>query len=99
MILHLLSSFGIAYFLKESYLFSFIRNYLMRSSVLFFNLFSCYFCLGFHTGWMEYLLTFQAFDVRTMLSYSFASAAVSMIINVFLELMFSTIFKNNKNNV
>lgn len=85
MIIQLLASFGIMFFLKDSDIFSFIRGFLIRRSVFLFKLFECSFCIGFHTGYIVYFLNYQVFSFREMIIFSFASAAFCYITYVILD--------------
>lgn len=53
------------------------------------SLLACTFCVGFHAGWMAYLLTFMGegapLNPMTLLSWGFASAAGCYIIDALVQ--------------
>lgn len=86
----LLAMYGLTFFLKDSSLFSPVRNYLVRS-IFFESLFSCAYCTGFHSGWIVFLLitpfpdpssiTFSFFG--DCLVYAFSGMAFSGVMDAF----------------
>lgn len=76
----LLSFYGLTFLLKDSYILEKPRLYLMAKYVWFHKLMSCSFCVGFHSGWIVYLLTFTSFSFRTLFICSLVSAALNLII-------------------
>jgi ABC-type Fe3+-siderophore transport system permease subunit len=71
--------------IKEASIFDSIRNRLIRFHPFFYGLFSCYFCVGFHAGWIVYLLSFDYFNWRTMILWGLAGAATSFLINLIVD--------------
>ena len=65
----LLAMYGITFFLRDSSLFSPVRDLLVRSP-FFASLFSCAYCTGFHAGWIVFLLT-TPFPTPSSISFSF----------------------------
>jgi hypothetical protein len=87
-LIYLLAAYGLAFSLKELAgpwgIFSKLRNYLFTSTkfgVFFYELFSCYFCLGFHTGWIVNLFSPEPFHFGALLIWGFASGIFCLIID------------------
>lgn len=83
-ILIIISMYGLSFILKESDIFSSVRNYLMRSKyagVFFYGLFSCYACIGFWSGMFIFILDYANFFLSKILIWGFAGSAISFIIN------------------
>lgn len=83
--------FGLAFLIKESDgpwgIIAWFRNLLMTNrwfGVFFFKLFDCYFCLGFHCGWIIYLLHEQSWTIQFFILWGLAGAAISLTINLLL---------------
>jgi hypothetical protein len=86
MILQFLAICGLMFFLKESYIFSKIRNYLIRNSTFFLELFECAFCVGFHCSWIIYILiNYHNINIINLIIYCFAGGAISILYYKFLE--------------
>ena len=86
----LLASVGLTFVLCSSHIMKPLRN--VVSSISFFkNLFSCYGCMGVHTGWFLYILVYApyryvveqwlTFAIETLV-FSLGSAALCYTANV-----------------
>ena len=90
-LIYLLAAFGLTFSLKEKdgpwNILTLGRHWLFstRFGVFFDKMFSCYFCLGFHCGWLVYLLSPMPFHFFSVFLWGFATAAFSYIINSLLE--------------
>lgn len=100
---YLLAIYGLAFFIKNSDgpfdFMSDIRNYLMQNSfvgVFFYNLFSCMFCIGMHCGYIIYFLANEsyAWNMFSMVAWSFAGGGFSFIMNSFVEYLISRTYSN-----
>jgi len=82
-----LSVFGISFFIKESYLTDKVRIWLISKSVFFYELFSCYQCVGTHAGYIYYLLKtpMHSWNIFELIIYAFAGGSVSLIISGLLS--------------
>ena len=49
--------------------------------VQFFNLIDCYFCLGFHCGWIVYLLHEKQYTWQFFILWALAGGVISLIID------------------
>lgn len=85
------SIYGLAFLIKESDgpwgIMSWFRNQLMRNKyigVFFYKLFSCFFCVGCHAGWIVYLLTNQNYTIKLFILWSLAGGAISMVMDALL---------------
>jgi hypothetical protein len=85
-IVYLLAAYGLAFSLKESSgpwgIFSKLRNYLFtreKFGIFFYELFSCYFCLGFHTGWFINLISPEPFHLASLLIWGLASGVFCLV--------------------
>jgi hypothetical protein len=87
-IIYLLAIFGLAFLIKESDgpwgMMNWLRNRLMQNShvgVFFYKLLSCYFCVGFHCGWIVYLLSVDSsrWEWQFFILWGLAGAAISLI--------------------
>jgi len=93
LIICLLAIFGLAFLFKESSgpwdLMSKLRNALMRNKyvgVFFYKLLDCYFCIGFHSGWMVYLLHEQsAYKLQFFILWGLAGGVISLIMDSVLS--------------
>lgn len=59
-----------------------LRNALMRLpflGVFFYKLFSCSFCLGFHVGWVIYIIAEDVPKLNFLILWGLAGAAISII--------------------
>lgn len=84
--------FGLAFLLKESDgpwgLISRARNLLLTNKhvgVFFFKLLDCYFCLGFHCGWITYLLHESHYSVQFFILWGLAGGMISLTFNSLLS--------------
>ena len=84
--------FGLAFLIKESDgpwgIMAWIRNRLMLipyAGPFFYKLLNCYFCLGFHCGWMVYLLQAEHYSVQFFILWGLAGAAISLILEAALS--------------
>ena len=84
-IITLLVFYGIAFAIKEASLLDKPRIWLIRLNPFFYDLFSCYFCVGFHAGYLTYLLSFHQFDLREMILWAFAGASTSFLTNLIVD--------------
>jgi len=91
-ILYLIAMYGLSFFIKEMPgpfdLMSRLRNWLMTNKyvgVFFYKLFSCYFCVGCHSGWIVYLLANDKWSIQDCLIWMLAGGAVSFVINIIVE--------------
>jgi hypothetical protein len=89
---YLLAAFGLAFLIKETEgpwgIISWIRNILMRNKyvgVFFYKLLSCYFCLGFHCGWIVYLLSAEKYRWNFLILWGLAGAIFSLILGTALN--------------
>ncbi len=87
-IITILSFYGLTWAIKESDLISRPRNWIMRHSVFMFEMLSCYFCTGFHAGWIIYLLHEKEWHWNFFILWGLSSAAFSYIINAVVTRLF-----------
>jgi len=78
--------YGIAFGIKEAKLFSRPRQWLADRSLFMYQLLSCPYCVGFHAGWLTYLLLVPftgdwAAFVRGFLGYAFAGVTTVGLID------------------
>jgi hypothetical protein len=83
LIIYLLSMVALSFFIKEISgpfnIFGYFRNILMRNKYIgtfFYKLLSCPFCLGFHAGYLVYLLQCTNFDIRQFILYGLAGSTI-----------------------
>ncbi len=88
----LLAIFGLAFLLKESDgpwgIIGWFRNKIVNNSVIgvfSYQLLSCYFCLGFHCGWIVYLLTAEHYRWQFFILWGLAGGVISLILDGLLE--------------
>jgi hypothetical protein len=96
-VLSLLAIFGLTFLLKESDgpcgIMSWMRNKLIANKyvgVFFYKLLSCYFCVGFHCGWMVYLLQAEYYKFQFFILWGLAGAAISLILDGLLTKLSAT---------
>lgn len=84
--------FGLAFLIKESDgpwgSMAWLRNKLMSNKhvgVFFYKLLDCYFCLGFHCGWIVYLLHETTWKIQFFILWGLAGAAISFMLNLLVE--------------
>lgn len=87
-IIQLLAIYAISFVIKEIDgpwgVIGFIRNKLIQNKyvgIFFFKLLECYFCVGFHAGWMVYLLTHSIWKINFIILWGLAGASISLIID------------------
>jgi hypothetical protein len=81
LILFILTNFSLAFLVKEVdgpfNIILFVRNKLMTNKyvgLFFYNLFSCYFCVGIWTSLISYFLTQKEFCVKNFIAYALTGA-------------------------
>jgi hypothetical protein len=86
LILRLLAICALVYAIKEIDgpwgIMSWTRNVLMRNrfvGLFFYKLLSCYLCLGFHAGWVIYIIAEGMPKVNYFLLWGLAGAGISLI--------------------
>jgi hypothetical protein len=84
-IIILCAFYGMTFILKDSSIFDKPRIWLIRQHPVFYSLFSCYACVGFHSGYLVYLLSFHHFDWREFILFGLAGASVSYIVDIILQ--------------
>jgi hypothetical protein len=100
-IIQILAICALAYSIKEIEgpwgIISWMRNALMRNrfvGLFFYKLFSCYFCVGFHAGWVIYMIAEGMPKWNYFLLWGLAGAAISLIFSGVLE----QLYKGTENN-
>ena len=82
----LLAFYGLTYTFKEASIFDKPRVFLIRLHPFFYRLFSCYFCTGFHAGYIIYLLlNFRQLSIADAFLWGLASATTSFVLNLIVE--------------
>jgi len=64
------------------------RNFMMRLPLVgaqFYKLISCYFCLGFHSGWIVYLLSAEHVTWQFFTLWALAGGAFSLMMDNVLQ--------------
>lgn len=67
---------------------NYLRRFLLNSKLgpTFYNLFNCYYCLGFHTSWMSYcILYYNQFVIIDLITHSFIGAITTMFLMNILD--------------
>lgn len=84
--------YGLAFLLKESDgpwgIIAWARDKVFRLpyvGVFFFKLLDCYFCLGFHCGWIVYLLSQETWKIQFFILWGLAGGAICLIIDTILS--------------
>ena len=84
--------FGLSFAIKEINgpfgIISKFRNLLMKSKyfgVFFYELLSCYFCVGFWSGIIIYLISNEHFRFGNLFIFGFAGAMLSMLFSMIME--------------
>lgn len=87
----ILAIFGLAFLIKESSgpfdIMDWLRNTLMRNKhvgVFFYKLFSCYFCVGCHCGWLVYLLSAESYSWQFFVLWTLAGGVISLTLDALL---------------
>jgi hypothetical protein len=91
-LVYLLAIFGLAFFLKESDgpfdIILHLRNKLMSNKylgVFFYKLLSCYFCCGFHCGYLIYLLSQKNWSFNLLICWALAGGTISLILDAVID--------------
>lgn len=84
-IIIIFSFYALTYAIKESILFDKPRIFLIRLHPFFYYLFSCFFCVGFHAGWIVYLIANTSWNFREMFLWGLASSGISAMMNAVFE--------------
>ena len=87
LILILITSISLAFTIKQIdgpfNILSKTRIWLLNTSIgpIFYKLISCYYCLGFHTSYISYLILteYSNYNIRDLIGISFGGAIVVMI--------------------
>jgi hypothetical protein len=84
--------YGITFSIKDAKLFDVPRSWLTSRVVFFASLLSCPFCVGFHSGWISFVLLRSAGIsdlpwIQGLLIYAFVGATVSYVIDVVMVLL------------
>lgn len=87
-LISLLAIFGLAFLFKESDgpwgVMSWLRNRLMANKyvgVFFYKLLACYFCVGFHCGWVMYLLSQEHWKFNLLICWGLAGGVICLILD------------------
>ena len=65
-----------------------IKNILLNNKyfgVFFFELLECPYCIGFHVGYMVYLLTTNLINIQEIVLWGFVGAISSYIASIFIN--------------
>jgi hypothetical protein len=91
-IIAILAIFGLAFLIKESDgpwgCMAWARNWLLTNKhvgVFFYKLLDCYFCVGFHCGWLVYLLQAQTYSLQFFILWGLAGGVISLILDAALS--------------
>lgn len=86
LVLFVFATYGITFGLKDSKIFARPRNYLAERYMFFMELFQCPYCVGFHAGWMAFLLVVPSPEsLMTWVSLFVARAFAGATVSGFLE--------------
>lgn len=87
-IIYLLAMYAISFTIKEIDgpwgLIGYIRSKLIKNKyvgVFFYKLLECYFCVGFHSGWIVYLLSHETWKINLLILWGLAGGAISLILD------------------
>ena len=90
-LIYILTIYGLAFFIKENDgpwgLMALWRNKLMSNKdvgVFFYKLFDCYFCLGFHCGWLVCLLSGESWYPNLLICWGLAGGIICLILDAVL---------------
>ena len=65
-----------------------IRNKLVRNSLvgfLFFKLLDCSWCIGFHCGYIIYIISFWKFNFNLLILWALAGSSIVAVLDVFFD--------------
>lgn len=65
-----------------------LRSTLLQNKYVgnfFYELFTCPWCIGFHCGYIVYLLHFTSFDIKQMIVWAFAGSAISGLLDSIID--------------
>lgn len=86
--IYILAIFGLAFFIKESDgpwgIMALARNKIMQNphvGVFFYKLLDCYFCLGFHCGWIVCLLSEESWHPNLLFCWGLAGGIICLILD------------------
>ncbi len=84
--------FGLAFLIKESDgpwgIMAWFRNWIMTNKyvgVFFYKLLDCYFCLGFHCGWVAYLLHDDDWSIQFFILWGLAGGVISLMFDMLIR--------------
>lgn len=84
--------FGLAFLVKESDgpwgVIASARNWIFSNQtvgVFFYKLLDCYFCLGFHCGWIVYLLSQPTYEFNLLICWALAGGVICLIFDKLLS--------------
>lgn len=87
-VISILAIYGLAFTIKQTDgpwdLISRWRNLMMRVPFLgpqFYKLLDCYFCLGFHCGWIVYLLSADHYTWQFFILWGLAGGVTCLILD------------------
>lgn len=90
-IIYICAIYGLAFIFKDAEgpwgIMSWLRSLLMSNKyvgVWFYKLFSCYFCVGFHAGWIVYLWSQPTWAVNYFILWALAGGVISLIFDAVL---------------
>lgn len=85
-IITLFAFYGLTYIVKEASIFSRVRSWIMLKSTFMAGLLYCWFCTGFHCGWMVYMLHEPfPWHVKGLVLWALAGSAISGLFNALME--------------
>src|SRR5579883_1665550 len=92
LVIALLAIFGLAFTIRQTEgpwnIIGRWRNWMMRIpfiGVQFYKLLECYFCLGFHCGWIVYLLSAESYKWQFFILWALAGGIISLILDAVLS--------------
>lgn len=98
--IYLLAIYGLTFMLSQKDgpygILNLLRNWLFSNSLVgtfFYKMFECYFCLGFHAGWIVYLISPEAFHWGVLLLWGLSGATFCYLLHTFLLFLDSIINK------
>lgn len=84
-ILLLCAVYGLVFIIQSSELLNRPRFWIVGKSPFINSLISCAFCLGFHCGWIVYLMSMKSFSLTSMILWALAGATFSYVVDRFME--------------